>query len=227
MTVAMHTVPQGRRDAITFFQTHAPVWVERAGEIGVDPELAAQLADATAAAREAYRDQYAAQQAARTATQRLNHAIADMRRLGSGVLGQIGAKAQVAGQGIYPLASVRAPRQPSPIAAPGTPYKLEADLWPTGAIALTWKCNNPRDAEGTVYYVYRRIGDDGPVALLGHTGKKKFVDESLPRNAAAGSVTYQIQPVRSTKAGLAAECTVNFGVSGRRSGATIPPRKVA
>src|SRR2546421_349382 len=119
---AMHTVPQGRRDAITYFETHVQKWVEHAGEIGADPALVARLADMTAAARQAFNQQYQAQQAARAATMRMNSAIAEMRRLGSAVLKEVGATAGTDGKRIYSLANVSPPRKPSPIAAPGKPH---------------------------------------------------------------------------------------------------------
>src|SRR4051812_33261208 len=98
---AMHTVPQGRRDAITYFQTHIAKWTENAEQMGADPALVARLAEATAAARQAFNDQGQAQQAARAATMRMNNAIAEMRRLGSAVLKVVGATAGMEGNRIY------------------------------------------------------------------------------------------------------------------------------
>jgi hypothetical protein len=71
-----------------------------------------------------------------------------------------------------------------------------------------------RGAVGTTYHVWRRIGPSGPFTCLGATGVKKFVDETLPQGLA--QVTYQIQAVRSTKAGPWARFDVNFGTGDRR-----------
>ncbi len=100
---------------------------------------------------------------------------------------------------------------PTPVHTLGKPGKFTVTLDETGALALKWKCANPR-ASGTVYQVWRRIGAQGEFVFLGSVGRKRFTDSTLP--AAAPAITYQIQAVRSTAAGPRAQFNVNFGTSG-------------
>ena len=91
---------------------------------------------------------------------------------------------------------------------PGTPYKFQAKLTALGALDLSWKCVNP--ASGTLYQVYRKLGD-AEATYVGGAGGKKFVDSTLP--AGTSQVTYQIQAIRATGAGAWATFSVNLGVS--------------
>ncbi len=52
----------------------------------------------------------------------------------------------------------------------------------------------------------------GAFAVIGVSGIRRFVDDTLPSGAA--SVTYEIVAIRSTTRGIAGRFTVNFGVSG-------------
>jgi hypothetical protein len=205
----MSTVPKGRANRIKFYESRVAKWVENAGEIGADSELVATLQAKTLEARQAYRDQCRAQQAARNATARFNQRIKEMAKLGSSVMKLIHATAETAGSGVYPLASLSPPKENAPIPAPGTPYRFQVDLWPNGGLKLKWKCDNPGRGERTMYQVYRRIGERGQLVYLGSSGKKHFIDQTVPRGAAG--VVYSIQATRSTKVGLAAQFNVHFG----------------
>jgi hypothetical protein len=132
-----------------------------------------------------------------------------MRELGAGVILNIHSNARTAGDEIYSLAEISPPKKKSPIAPPGEPYAFEFELWQTGTLKLSWKCKNPRGAEGTIYQVYRRDGTSGAFIRLGFSGKKWFIDKTLPRGVAM--VTYQVQAVRTTSAGVAALFSINFG----------------
>ena len=65
-----------------------------------------------------------------------------------------------------------------------------------------------------MYHVYRQINGSGEFAFLGTSGKKRFVDATLP--AGARMVMYKIRAVRSTAVGESATFNVNFGVSSGR-----------
>jgi hypothetical protein len=104
------------------------------------------------------------------------------------------------------------PNAPAPLPAPGRPTGFEVALRPDGAIALSWACANPPGSQGTVYTIARRVGEGGPMTILGVVGAKSFVDAELP--AGAARVTYQIQAVRSTRRGEPAMFLVQFGGAG-------------
>jgi hypothetical protein len=217
----MRTIPKDTHGALTFCQVHGPQWAEHAEAIGTSPELVAQLAALTEAAKVALSEQSAAQQAAQAATTRAHQAVDEMRNLAQSILLQVRAKAKVAGVGVYPLASISPPDKGSPLAPPGEPYAFAVELQQVGILTLTWQCRNPRGSEGTQYYVSRKIGD-APYAPLGITGKRKFIDETLP--AGTARVTYKVQAVRSTGAGPSAEFPLSLGNTGDMPKGMIMPR---
>lgn len=101
---------------------------------------------------------------------------------------------------------------PTPVPAPGTPFKFKVSLDQTGALTLGWKCVNPKGASGTMYQVWRKIGPTGSYEYLGGSGKKDFIDDSIP--AGTSQLTYKIQGVRSSVVGAFAQYTVSFGTGG-------------
>ncbi|HLL89692.1 MAG TPA: hypothetical protein VK324_10330, partial [Tepidisphaeraceae bacterium] len=125
---------------------------------------------------------------------------------------RVKARAGQDGDCVYALAQVRPPAKKSPLGKPGSPTAMTAELSAaTGALALTWRCRQPEGSKGVLYDVWRRIGDNGAFEYLGSTGRKTFVDQTLPPGA--GRVMYRIVARRSTKVGDAAEFPVNLGVS--------------
>jgi hypothetical protein len=107
--------------------------------------------------------------------------------------------------------NVRAQR--SPLAPPGTPYSFRMELLTLGWVRLSWKCDSPRRGAGVIYMISRQIGSGQPFTFVGKSGRRKFIDASIP--AGSPSVTYRVQAVRSTSAGDVADHTVSFGVTGR------------
>lgn len=108
---------------------------------------------------------------------------------------------------------------PVPRPAPGTPYKFESTISINGVVTTKWKCENPKGSAGTMYQVYRRLGEAGAYAYLGGVGEKKFVDAAIP--AGTASVTYQVQAVRSTAAGEWAEYKVQLGGGAGENGVPV------
>jgi hypothetical protein len=91
------------------------------------------------------------------------------------------------------------------------PTAFKVTLNPDGSLELTFKCSNPAGAGGTIYQVSRKIGA-GAWQMIGGSGEKKFLDDTVPTGTA--SVSYRVQAVRSTQKGTANYFTVNFGVGG-------------
>ncbi len=205
----MSLVPDDTTGRILFFESHLDRWTQKAAELGFSPAQIADMTALTQSARAALREQHMAQNAAMGATVKLREAIDEMMTAGAVMIRQVRLRAAAEGPAIYPLASIDPPAKPSPIGAPGKPDNFKVALDVIGAVTLRWTCKNPRGAVGTTYHVWRRIGTSGPFACLGATGAKKFVDDTLPQGLA--QVTYQIQAVRSTKAGPWARFEVSFG----------------
>jgi hypothetical protein len=210
MISSMPVIPKGRIDRLSFYERHVDRWLENAAAIGASAEEVAALAAEAQEARQALADQQQALQAARSATLRFNLALRRLSRRGGGIMNQIRARAQMSSDpGVYVLASVPAPARPTPLAAPGKPEAIAADLLANGVIELRWTCKNPRGSEGTLYQIVRQDRPDGPLIFLGWVGKKRFTDQTVPPGTA--SVLYQIQALRSKKKGPLATHRVHFG----------------
>lgn len=205
----MDLVPRTKNGKIQFYKSRLQKWTERAVEIGTTPEAVADLVAKTDLARQAYAEQRAALQVARAATGKLDEAIDKMTTAGASIIKQIRAKADLAGTGIYPKASIRKPAKPSPTKAPGKPDQLDVSLCAAGRLMLKWTCDNPRGTKGTMYHVWRSIGPEERYVFIGTSGAKRFTDDTLP--AGTSLVLYRIQAVRTTKAGAAAEFIVRIG----------------
>jgi hypothetical protein len=218
--IVMGIVPRNNVEKLLYFEIHVGKWLENAGEIGTTPEQVEALQAKVLAARAAFNAQKAAQNLARARTLAFNHALDEVAVAGSSIIQQIRAAARINGESVYPLAWIPSPAQPSPIAAPGKPHDLRVDLQGTGALALRWKCRNPRGSTGTVYHLARQLAPNGPLAFLGISGSKRFIDETVP--AGASQIVYQIQAIRSTAQGPPARFPVNLGGSGRRMGEPMP-----
>ena len=141
---------------------------------------------------------------------RLNAALAKMNRKGACILMQVRVKADVSGnEGVYPLASIPAPANHARIGPPGMPESIRGEMQQSGWLTLRWTCKHPRGAGGVIYRVHRRTGLTGPFQFLGISGKRKFVDKTVP--AGTKIVEYEIRATRSTAEGEAARYHFNFG----------------
>ena len=186
-------------------------WVLQATNIGTTTAAVSDLNAKAQTALDKWQVALAARAAAKTATQDFYQAIATMSEAGADVIQSVRTKAGVSGPEIWTLADLPAPATPSPVGPPGTPDGFRAELVQGGALLLSWKCQNPKGAVGTVYQIARQAAG-GAMTILGATGKKSFIDETLPSGLA--QVTYKITAIRSTKQGLPGEFTVKFGVGG-------------
>jgi hypothetical protein len=215
----MPVVPEKSVAKVEFYESHLTPWTDHAVAIGTTPEVIADLSAKTEAARAAFLAQQAALNDARAATLAFHMAVEAMSSAGSDVIKQIRAKVGSSGNSVYSLAQISAPAQPSPLGPPGKPTDFTVKLNADGSLKLKWQCPNPEGSSGTMYQIWRRVGD-APLAYLGTSGTKDFTDNTLPAGSAA--VMYQIQAVRSTKAGDWAQFNVNFGVDNASgNGATV------
>ena len=192
-----------------FYQIRAIKWAEHAAELGVTPEMIAELESDVAAAKAAMLRQHQAQAAAQAATLGLKNAMEKLSKDGACLMLQIRAAARRQGREIYPLAMVPLPEKGSPIRELGKPTDFEAKLVGMGWIELSWKCTNPPGCQGTTYHIERQLDGKGAFTYLATVGKKKFIDRSIPRPTA--SIAYRISAIRSTGRGKPATHYVSFG----------------
>lgn len=223
----MSTVPSKLVEKIEFYENHNAPWTANATAIGTTTTEVGALLTKTTAARTAYNAQQTAQNAAKAATVTLHTAVDAMDTAGTDIIQKVKAKAATDGNSVYALAELPPPAVPGPVPAPGTPSNFVVTIQEDGSLILTWKCPNPAGGTGTIYQVARQIGGAGDFVILGATGSRKFIDDTLPSNSAP--ITYRVTAVRSTVAGAPAQFTVSFGTSGGTMTASIvnAPRMAA
>ncbi len=206
-------VPRNRLPLIEFYKARASAWIERAEQLDLDPQELATLQAHLAEAEQALEAQQLALAQASARTEMLRARLKALRASGAGIIRRIRGRSATLGVQAYVLAMLPVPEKGSPIAAPGTPRSFTARLEQGGMLMLGWKCDNPRNARGTLYHVHRRVlreGDSswGPREFLGTAGRKKFIDATLPPGVVIA--TYEVQAIRSTRAGMTATHLVNF-----------------
>jgi len=207
----MSLIPDTKVGKIEFCENHVTPWNTNSVAMGSSAAAVTAWQAKVETARNAYTAQQAAQSVAKDATTDLNLAINAMIDATTSIIKQVRAKADISGDSVYSLASLPVPATPSPVPPPGKPTNLTVLLDETGVLQLAWKCNNPAGSTGTIYQVWRQIGEAGTLQYLGGVGEKKFTDDTLP--AGSANVMYQIQAARSTAVGLWATFNVKFGVS--------------
>ena len=215
----MGIAPKKPAERVQFYRNKTAAtgaWKVNAVGIGSTTTAVDALNALAVAAQAALDDAAAKRAAAKTATSSAKQAVAAMSAAGSDVIAAIKAKVAADGPSVWTLADLPEPATPSPVPAPGTPTEFTAQLVPSGALKIAWKCPNPARATGTVYQVERKVGGAGGAwAILGSTGKRSFEDATLTAAMlAGGAVVYQVTAMRSTLQGQPGTFLVQFGVGG-------------
>ncbi len=225
----MALIPKDSASRLSFFNTHAPIWEERAAEIGLSPEQASEVVAALAAAKEAQWQANIAAEAAKSATARWNLAEETLVKAGANAIRVI--KAFAASQpespnDVYIAASIDAPARTGPKrrtqiernnAVPNI-SRLEARPVANGQIDLSWQTFRGATmgaGAGMMYTIARRV-DNGPETTIGVIGgpgpgrtSSTFRDERVP--ARARSITYSVTPMQGGGVGATKNTTVTFG----------------
>ena len=211
-------VPRKPLERIQYFENHVGPWTTNAVAIGSSAPEVSSFATKTQAARDAYIAQQTAIQAAVAATQAYHDAFDDMSTAGGAIMKQIRAKAESTGNpAVYTLAEIPAPKTPTPLGPPGTPFDFKVVLLPNGSLDLAWKCQNP--GGGVIYHVSRRDEPTAPFTFLGGSPQRMFLDATVP--AGASQLTYKVQGVRASGVGVAQEFNVNLGTTNGVMTATV------
>ncbi len=211
----MPSYPSSPRPAfLTWANAHTQIFIDNDSLVGLTEPEALAFQTAYNNAQTAVNAQESARLAFAAATNAANQKVADLRKSASVTTRLIKAFAdQTNNPGVYDIAQIPPPADPSSIPAPGQPTNLAVELdATTGAITLRWKAVNPKGAAGTSYIVYRRLPADpqGQFQFVGATGVKKFTDNTF--TAGPDAVQYFVRGQRSDKAGPdSAIFTVSFG----------------
>ena len=229
---AMGSYPTVRRDEfIAWCRAHAPAFNEHADEIGLSQQ---QAADFGLLADTAWADMVAQETALlayRAATETVKDSVRQLRvSAGTCVrLVRAFAEARTDPLAVLNLARLQPAADAAPAPPPATPRNLRASLdASTGAMTVSWKCAQPAGTSGTTYLVSRRLAGELGFSFLGASGRKVFVDDTLP--AGIKQVEYIVRGNRGTRAGAASPILlVRMGATG--AGATarysaVPERRL-
>jgi hypothetical protein len=217
----MPLVPAKKDQKVAFYRSKIEPWTTNAVAIGTTTTAVGALDTLVTAAETAIADQIAKLAAYRTAVETADAAVEAMGVAGADIISAIRTKGRTGGQAVYDLAQIPAPATPTPIGNPGTPEALKVELHPDGSIKLTWKCANPAGSTGTLYHVFRSMGNPNSYGFIGGTGSREFTDATVPSGSSV--VYYKIQAIRTTAIGVAGEFMVRFGIGGSVEVTAIGP----
>jgi len=196
---------------IQFFQQRLTAWATSPATIGLTADQVADLQTFVNLAGSSRSAAINARQASKNATATQNANVSAMMNQGTAMIQTIRAFADLSGDpdSVFTTAELDAPSAkgtPRPAPVPAT--DMSAELLNTGAIRLTWKGTV---AFGTVYTIYRRIGE-GSFAPIGTSTTKSFTDGTVP--AGTAEVDYAAVTQRDGQASDMSEpIIVRFGVA--------------
>ncbi len=210
----MPIVPANSVAALEFYESHGPLWQSNAAALGIPTTLAASIKADAITTRGLYQAAIDARNASKAATLEWQSALAGLRTDGSAGIAAIKAFADNAADpnAVYALAQIPAPTPPAPLPAPGQPSDFTVGVLASGALSLKWKMTGTQG--GNIFYqVKRRLLGETAYTILGGSGNKTFIDETLP--AGIDSVQYIVTAFRGQTAGLdSIPVPVQFGVGG-------------
>lgn len=247
----MRVITQNPSERITFFEVHAPQWVERASEIGLSDEQAALVQAQTIATREAFARAYAAAQEARAATSAWQEESRRLRTIGGHAVQSIKAFAQSRSteaetSDVYETALLPIPGRGGPKRRSqgerdaAVPRVRNVNAFPDahGRITLRWTCGQGATmgaGTGMSYAIERWTNNDRAtaqiIAVVGGPGAGRrdntYIDDQVPSGTA--SVCYCVTPHQAGGVGRASlAVTVNFGtIAGAFTGASKSGRAAA
>lgn len=210
----MPIVPANDVAALEFFESHGPQWQSNAAGLGIPGPLAASIKADAVTTRGLYQAAIDARNASKAATLAWQSSLSNLRIEGSAGIAAIKATADnnANPNSIYELAQIPPPATPAPLPAPGQPFAFTVGVLASGALSLKWKMTGTQG--GNLFYqVKRRLVGESAYTILGGSGNKTFIDETLP--AGTDSVQYIVTAFRGQTAGLdSIPVPVQFGVGG-------------
>ena len=208
----MPVLPNSNLAMIEWFEQRLASWSGDPAAIGLTMAQTTDLLAKTSTARAGYMAAQQARNESKSATVNFHTGANDLRGFGADLIKTIKAFAEASEDpNVYVLADVPPPAPPSPLGAPGTPFDITISLNSVGQMQLAWKADNAAASTGAYFVLERRLNNDPSFTMLGASGAKSFVDNSIPLGTS--QATYVITPFRGDLAGLPSQqFTVQFGV---------------
>lgn len=222
----MGTYPTKIADFANWAEAHTSLWATAPTAIGLTAAQALAFKTATETLRAKLTEQSKAKTAAKSATEEANDAFRDARALTSDLVRTIRAFALNSANPVtvYTAAGIPAPNPNEPVAPPGQPKDFTFILIPGGGLLIKWKAKHPEGSDRVVYFVQRKVLGASTYNIIGGTGDREFLDDTLP--IGVDGVTYIVTAQRGQVQGPASvEQTVTIGTGGgggRLVGRVVP-----
>lgn len=217
----MAVLPTKKSELLTFLQTRAQTWVDKAADIGLTSGQANAVKSALETAADSFQAAEDARAASKSATMVSDDDIDTLRTAASDAVKSIRNFAERTNDpGVYASAQIPAPAAPSPLPPPNKATNLVASLESDGSLTISWKVSNANGSGGVVYNVKRKLPGQSAFTLLGASGgaDKRFTDTTLP--STASGVQYVVYGQRGRVVGDPSETLiVTFGIGGNTLGA--------
>ncbi len=210
----MSTYPRDRNEFLVWAEAHVDVFSSNAANIGLTAAQAAAFKSQVESLRGRITLQQAAKDAAKAATEAANDILSDTRVLTSDLVRSIRAFAEnTKNPEVYQLAQIPAPSAGAPVPPPGQPTDFKVELNSDGSITIKWKAQHPKGSDRVVYFVQRKLVSEGAFRLIGGSGERSFVDQTLP--IGIDGATYIITAQRGNVQGAPSrQLAITFGSSG-------------
>jgi len=184
-------------------------WTTHAADIGLDPtELSAFSAQLTWVQTN-LNDAISARSIAKGKTATFYASAEPVTESASALLKTIRAYAATSGaDNVYELARIDPPATPTPVPAPTIPTDIRTTVQNDGSIKITWKAKNAAPGAGTAFTIHRRLDGQNSYEMVGTSGVRSFVDETVTPGAASAS--YMIRGIRGDKVGDFSEAVTVF-----------------
>lgn len=188
----MSVLSDKRSEVIQFFTQRLASWQANPELIGLTAAQVTELAGLTASASSRYQDALQARQASKDRTLEYHEGADTLRDFGAALIAAIKAFAETSGDpGVYALASIPEPADPSPSAAPAVPTSITLFMRAQGSIEIRWDGSL---AGGTFYEVQRSLNDGTSWSTIASIPARETLDETVPQGTARAY--YRIRGVK-------------------------------
>lgn len=177
------SIPSSQSEMLSWFEAHAPVWIENATAIGLTSLQASTLNAMAGAGRSAFDFAQTKNQEKLAAFDAKNESLSTLRSYGSEMVKLIRAFAESTNNPVvYQTAQIPQPAAPVP-QPPENPYNITFELLTTGQLQLRWKGSS--NGGSTSYSVSRAVqtepgGAFGAPQTIAIVGEKTFIDAGVP-----------------------------------------------
>lgn len=188
----MSVLSEKRSEVIQFFTQRLSSWQANPELIGLSPAQVTELAGLTATASSRYQDALVSRQASKDATLEYYNTTDALRNFGAALIATIKAFADATGDpGVYALASIPEPADPTPSAAPAVPTGVTLFMRAQGSVEIRWDGSL---AGGTFYEVQRSLDDGTSWSTIASIPARETLDETVPQGTARAY--YRIRGVK-------------------------------